>query len=155
MNFIKNNIVGLIAIVIAVFAIGLHSGAITFGGVDTGTAFPHGIQIGNPAKIGTNPTNLAKFLAGQCSLIASSYTVAASTTVPMDCAVKGEVNTDVPFAQFATSTQIGQGGWAIRGASASSTSGFITVSVVNSTGASGIIPASIASTTKYIVLGVQ
>lgn len=155
MNFLKNNIVGLIAIVIALFAFGVRSGAISFGGVTTGTAFPHGISIGNPAVLGVNPTNMSKFMFGTCPLIASNYTVAASTTVAMDCAITGVTSVDGVFGQFATSTQIGQGGWAIRGASASTTPGFITFSVVNSTGASNTIPASIASTTKYIVLGAQ
>lgn len=101
---------------------------------------------------GTNSTRLGLLKFGTCSLIAPSFTVAASTTVAMDCAITGVVPTDGVFAQFATSTQIGQGGWAVRGASASSTPGFITLSVVNSTGASNLIPASIASTTKFIVL---
>lgn len=104
---------------------------------------------------GTMGTRMSGFAFGTCSLIASSYTVAATTTIGMDCAVTGVVPTDGVFAQFATSTQIGSGGWQIRGASASSTAGFITMSVVNGTGASSLIPASIASTTKYIVLRSQ
>lgn len=101
---------------------------------------------------GTNSTRLGLLSFGTCSLIANTFTVAASSTVPMDCAITGVVSTDGVFAQFATSSQIGLGGWSIRGASASSTSGFITLSVVNGTGASNVIPASLASTTKYIVL---
>lgn len=104
---------------------------------------------------GSMGTRMSGLAFGICSLIAPSYTVAATTTVAMDCAITGVVPTDGAFAQFATSTQIGGGGWSIRGASASSTAGFITMSVVNGTGASNVIPASIASTTKYIILRSQ
>lgn len=102
---------------------------------------------------GTSGTRLAYINTGTCSLIASSFTVAATTTQAMDCAITGVVSTDGVFAQFATSTTATAiGGWQIRGASASTTAGFITMSVVNGTGASAVIPASIASTTKYIIL---
>lgn len=103
---------------------------------------------------GTNSTRMGLLKFGTCSLIASSFTVAASTTVAMDCAITGVVPTDGVFAQFATSTVGGTnfGGWQIRGASASSTAGFATISVVNGLGTSAVIPASIASTTKFIVL---
>lgn len=101
---------------------------------------------------GTNSTRLGLLSFGTCSLIAGSYTVAATTTVAMDCAITGIVATDGFFAQFATSSQSLAGGWSVRGASASSTAGFATISVVNGTGASSVIPASIASSTKYILL---
>lgn len=87
---------------------------------------------------------------GSCSLISTNFTVAASTTVSMDCAVSGVISTDIVFGQFATSTTLGNG-WAIDGASASSTSGYITFRVTNWTGGSALIPASLASTTKYFV----
>lgn len=87
---------------------------------------------------------------GTCSLIAPSFTVAASTTVSMDCAITGVVSGDIVFAQFATSTTAGNG-WAIDGASASTTSGFATLRVTNWTGASSVIPASLASSTKYFI----
>lgn len=107
-------------------------------------------------RVGTssNSTRLGNLQFGTCSLIAPSYSVAASTTVPMDCAIAGVLSTDGVFAQFATSTATSYGGWQIRGAAASSTNGFITISVVNGTGSASasVIPASIASSTKYIIL---
>lgn len=101
---------------------------------------------------GANSTRLGLLSFGTCSLISSNYTVAATTTVAMDCAITGVVSTDGVFAQFASSTAAQYGGWSIRGASASTTAGYAVISLVNGTGASGLIPASIASTTKYIVL---
>lgn len=148
----KNNlgiILALVAIVIAIGAVAYKT-APSFGGitnydeVDT-TA----LRVG-----GTNSTRLGLLSFGTCSLIASNYTVAASSTVAMDCAITGIVSTDGFFAQFATSSATTFGGWSVRGASASSTAGFATISVVNGTGSSAIIPASIASTTKYINLRV-
>lgn len=156
MNFLQKNWLSLIAIVIAIVALFTPVGGKSlFQGITTGTAFPHGISIGNPATLGINPTNIKTFLGGTCSLIASSFTVAASSTVAMDCAVTGVTPTDLVFGQLASSTQIGLGGWSVRGASASSTPGFITFSIVNGTGASNIIPANLASTTKYIDVAAQ
>lgn len=123
-------------------AAGLFGGVTNYDEVDASA-----LRIG-----GTNSTRLGLLTFGTCNLIASSYTVAATTTVAMDCAITGATPTDGIFGQFATSTQIGSGGWSIRGASASSTAGFATFSVVNGTGASNVIPASIASTTKFILL---
>lgn len=148
----------LIAIVIAIGSWFVHTapdGSVSFGNTTPGTRFPHGISIGNPAVLGTNPTNLAKFMFGTCALISSNFTVPATSTVPMDCAITGVASTDGVFAQFATSTATTYGGWQIRGASASTTAGFITISVVNGTGASATIPSGVASTTKYIILGAQ
>ncbi len=101
---------------------------------------------------GTNGTRLALLTLNSCSLIASTFTVTASTTVAMDCAVTGVVPTDAAFAQFGTTTANLLGGWSVAGASASSTAGFITVDVTNGTGANAIIPASIASSTKLIIV---
>lgn len=153
MDFIQKNIVALVAIVIALAAIYVNSNVPVeqpnFGGV---TNYD---EVDTQAlKVGTTSasTRLGGLFFGTCSLIASSYTVAASSTVPMDCAISGIISTDGFFAQFATSTSLSFGGWSVRGASASSTNGFGTVSVVNGTGAAAVIPASIASSTKYINL---
>lgn len=149
-------------IAVAIIAVGAmfmalnHSGsdtpaqtAQTVGGITTGTNFKYGISVGSVATLGINPTNFSKFLASTCSLIASSFTVAASTTVPMDCAVTGVVSGDNVLSGFATSTAAGNG-WTITGVSASSTSGFLTFRVTNNTGASNVIPASLASSTPYL-----
>ena len=156
MNFITKNWVGLVAIVIAL--IGLFATANTApvaGGISNGTGFTHGISVGNTATLGVAPTNISKILTGTCSLIAPSFTVAASSTVPMDCAVAGVTSSDtMVMTEFASSSVVGSG-WAIDGSSASSTAGYLTMRITNWTGASAIIPASIASTTQYLVIGTQ
>lgn len=169
MDSSKSSVLGWVAIVIALIAcVGTFFASPSPSGPtagENGTRYPHGVSVGYTSSspggvaptdgkltIGVTGTPLADVKAGTCSLIASSYTVAASSTVPMDCAIANVVSTDVPFAQFATSSTATFGGWSIRGASASTTAGFITISVVNGTGASGVIPASIASSTKYFVM---
>lgn len=150
-------VVALVAIVIAICACFLplrQTVAPSSGSVTNGTAYPHGIQVGNPSTLGVYPTNLATILSSTCALIASTYTVAATSSVNMDCSVPGSILGDLAFAQFASSTTPGSG-WSISGAAASSTSGFVTFTVYNGTGASAVIPASIASSTKYLVIQTQ
>lgn len=146
-----------------IIAIGLSVVAI----VIAGFAFvaPHSPTLGNAtqsywdAKLGykvngTTVLNSSGFITGPttgtCSLIANNYTLAASSSIAMDCAITGILPGDILFGQFATSSANGAG-WLITQASASSTAGFGTFRVVNNTGASALIPASVASTTSYFV----
>jgi len=103
---------------------------------------------------GSSGTKVDQLITGTCSLLltgGTNVTIAATTTKIADCAVSGVVTGDVVFAQFATSTAV-NGGWTITSAAASTTSGYITVGVQNNTGASAVIPASVASTTRYLIL---
>lgn len=122
-----------------------------FGGITTGSAFPHGISVGLPA---TAPTNFATFKGGTCSLIMANFTIAASSSVATDCAVTGVVSTNLVEAWFASSTSNGAG-WIVTQSAASSTAGFITLHIVNNTGASAVIPALIASSTPYFLFQTQ
>lgn len=148
--------VALVALVIAIIACFLPmSGSAKFGGVTNYDELDAaGLRIGAGCNNSFNSANclgsrLGGVYANSCSLIAATYTVAASTTVVMDCAVPGLVAGDGIEAQFGTSTQPLFLGWAITGASASSTSGFATFRIANMTGASAIIPSTLASTTQY------
>lgn len=153
MNFLKNNIVGLVAIVIALAGlyfpvastIALVGGVTNYDEVDA-TA----LKIG-----GANGSRMGPLIASQCSFTAD-MTVTATSTVQIDCAVTGVVAGDRIFAQLATSTAQGgvaqkYGGWNITNAMASSTSGFVTLTLANNTGISAIPSASggmIGSTTN-------
>lgn len=108
-------------------------------------------ETGDGLKIGSSGSTVTKLISGTCSIIAQSYTMAASTSLPVDCAVTGAVSGDAVFARFATSSPTGEG-WLVAQSSASTTSGFITMRIVNNTGASAVIPASIASTTQYLII---
>lgn len=156
MNFIQKNAVALIALIVAIIGCytpvssAVHSlgGTTNYSEIDAA-----GMRIGANCDNSFNSANCAGSHIGgayvnTCSLIANSYTVAASTTVSMDCAIPGIVPGDIVEVQLATSTTPGNG-WAVMEASASSTPGFATVRLTNFTGASNIIPASIASTTQY------
>lgn len=111
------------------------------------------IKTTGDLTVGSSGTTVSQMQKGTCSLIAPSFSVTASTSVAMDCAVTGVQASDVVFAMFASSTPSTAGsGWEVVGASASSTSGFITLSITNGTGATAVIPASLASTTQYLIL---
>lgn len=101
---------------------------------------------------GSSGSRVGPIISTTCSLIMPSFSVTASTSQTADCAVTGVVTGDVVFAQFATSTPSTNGGWVVTQASASTTAGFITLNFENHTGATNVIPASVASTTKFLVL---
>ncbi len=149
----------LIAIVIAIGGyffpqqIKQEAGAIV-GSITNGTNFKYGISVGSVPTLGVAPTNFAKILAGNGVLIMSSFTVAASSSVAADIAVTGAISTDLVFSQFATSSANGAG-WLVTQASASSTPGFVTLRIVNNTGASAVLPSSLGSSTPYLILGTQ
>lgn len=104
-------------------------------------------------SLGTNGTTLSQLQKGTCSVIGATSGIVASTSIALDCAVTGVVTGDTVFAQFATSTPSATGmGWLITRASASTTSGFITLSVTNGTGGTANLSASLGSSTKYLIL---
>lgn len=154
----RNLTIGLVvAIVIAIaglFAPVLPNGQSVYQGITTGTNFKYGISVGNTAALGVVPTNFSKILGGTCSLIAGTYTIAASSSIAVDCAVTGAVSGDLVQAWFATSTSNGAG-WLVTQSSASSTAGFITLRIVNNNGVSLLLPASIASSTNYVIWSTQ
>lgn len=149
--------IALIAGVLGAFFSGLVGGKSTvFGGTSNyDTLSASGLVIGSGCnQFGATcaGTTIAQILKGTGSLIMPTYTsLAASTTLAADIAVSGVQSGDEVIAQFATSTATGAG-WEVVGASASSTSGFITLRVINNTGTAATIPASIASTTQYLII---
>ncbi len=102
-------------------------------------------------KIGSSGVAMTQFISGTGALIYSNPSVIASTTLPFDIAVTGVIDGDKVFVQTATTTANGAG-WLITGASASTTSGFITLRIVNNSGATNVIPRNIASNTPYLII---
>lgn len=104
---------------------------------------------------GSSGSRVGPIITGTCALILpGTNTATASTSISMDCAVTGVVSGDTVFASFATSTAITSTaglGWSIAGASASTTSGFITLRINNNTGANNV-PSPVGSTTQFLVL---
>lgn len=136
---------------------GAPSSSVSFGGVTNYSEVDAAaLRIGAGCDNGVNSdcagSRAGGLYFGRGILIASNYTsVAASTTFAGDVAVPGVVSGDTVDAWFATSTAVGAG-WQIVGSSASTTAGFITVRWINDTGAAATVPASIASSTNYLVL---
>lgn len=143
--------VALVAVIIAIGAlyVAFHN-SVSFG-AGTGPQHYQEESFLQGLQIGSRGTDLKALQKGTCSMIAASFTIAATSSVPVDCAVAGAVSGDTVFAGLATSTAV-YGGWEVINASASSTPGFITLRLVNNTGASAVIPASIASSTPYLLL---
>jgi len=96
-------------------------------------------------QLGTSGSSMTQIIKGTCDLVGG--TVAATSTAFGSCAVTGVVDGDLVFASLATSSASA----AIAGARASSTSGFITVKVLNLSGASRDITAFGSSTAYFIV----
>lgn len=102
-------------------------------------------------KVGSSGTTVTQMLTGSGPLIYSDNVVASSTNRAFDIAVTGVTVNDNVFVQLATTTA-GNIGWILTGASASSTSGFITLRIANATGASAALPTNISSSTNYLIV---
>ncbi len=109
------------------------------------------LQSNGTFQVGSSGSSLSQVLATTCSLIYTNSSIIASSSTAFDCAVTGVVSTDKVFVQEATSTAAAAG-WAIIGASASTTSGFVTFNIVNNTGATNNIPRNIASSTAVLII---
>ena len=160
----------MVAVIIAIIAIGASNQASNqtkeLGAF--GTRFPNGVAVGTNAtvdtagdfSVGANGTQLAEIIAGSCSLINFGYgTVLATSTRNYDCAVTGVTSGDLVFttATNTVPTLLPGGGnqtppWFISGAAASSTSGYITVSLTNMSGTANVPPGVIASSTRYLII---
>lgn len=108
----------------------------------TGLKVGVGCADGNTSCAGSSITSIIK---GTCDLVGG--TIAATTTGYADCAVTGVLPGDLVFASFATTTPAAS----IIAARASSTSGFITLKVLNLSGLSNHITAFGTSTEYYVV----
>jgi hypothetical protein len=123
-----------------------------------GTRFPNGISIGTTEAqtgkltVGTSGTAFGPAFTGTCTLIAN-YSIAATSTGNVDCSVTGVVSGDKVFVSLPASTTIASQ-YAVKGVSASTTSGFITVSLLNLTGTAAV-PATtngFGSSTQYWIV---
>jgi len=144
--------IGTIALVIAIFIGGFFAGSSMSSndlrGSTSATWTAANLVSQGTLKVGTNGTVIGDILSGSCT-ISGNAPITATTAAPFACAVAGAGDGDVVMVQQATTTS---SGFSIVGASASSTAGFITISVANRSGADGAVPSSIASGTRYWVI---
>lgn len=132
-----NKIIGGIAVIALLFSIfGLVGGNQSgdqgnLGARTPGTQFPHGVTIGATGSA----TNNAAVIDTTCSLIGTDASQAATSTVLYDCAVTGVTSSYIVTAQLATTTlsrtNLGTMWWSIAAAKASTTAGYVTVTLAN------------------------
>ncbi|MEK7213660.1 MAG: hypothetical protein AAB637_00885 [Patescibacteria group bacterium] len=115
-------------------------------------------------SIGSSGTTVTQLIKGFCTswngtgLNSMDGNHTASTTEAYDCAVTGVVSGDMVMAQLSTSTPFVAGSnnlagdWAIVGAKASTTAGYITILLWN--GGATSVPSStgIGSSTAYLII---
>lgn len=160
MDFIKQNsgVIATVALIIALVGVFTPVGKSvisSFGGVTNyDEVDATAIKVG-----GSNGSRVGPVIAGTGAATVVTGTVGASTTAPFDIPVTGVVSGDTVFAQFSTTTAPSpewgatSPKWIIMSAKASTTAGFITITVQNQTGGSASFSASgIASSTNYLVL---
>lgn len=102
--------------------------------------------------VGSSGTTLTGIFTGTCSILANA-SVAATSTSNFDCVAADAVSGDKVFvAQLASSTLASQ--YVIKGVRASTTSGFITFSILNLTGTSAVPAATngFGSSTAYFIV---
>lgn len=147
--------------VIGVIAGGIVGVALTFGNasIATDNLWRQNGQTITPAnqsydvQLGDNGTPIAELIVGTCNLTGMDASHTATTSKAYDCAVTGVVAGDVVFVGQATTTPTTNYGWRTLGANASSTSGYITVHVMNLTGGDAVPSAtSVGSSTPYLIL---
>lgn len=151
----KKFLLGLAAVIVLLLAVVSFSGKTTDGNLGGGLktvleTFSGGIQVGNP-QLGEG-TVVTKILKGNCTLTVGGA-VTASTTGAFDCPVTNAKFGDNVFVTMPTTTVSTQvGGWTFRWAGASSTNGFITVGLFNSTGANATPTAATRTNLSYLIL---
>lgn len=99
----------------------------------------------NILQLGSSGTALQQVITGTCNLVGG--TIAATSSSAATCAVTGVQSGDLVFATLATSTA----GAVLTGARASTTSGYITVRLLNLTGGASSVSALGSSTAYFIV----
>lgn len=132
-----------------------HLSGVTIG--SSGLVLENGgdVALGSSSTLTVGPsgTALTQVISGTCNFIGMDASQTASTTVAYDCAVTGVVAGDKVILGTPTTTPTTFLGWNINGASASSTSGYITAYFTNMTGANAIPSAGkVGSSTPYIVI---
>lgn len=163
MDFIKKNIIALVALVIAILGVYLILFAPAKGTALGALGSPTNYSTISAAKmqIGTGCDNafgtcqgtlVSQFQKGACTLLGANTAQGATTTAAYDCVVSNVLPGDTVMIQAATTSA---NGWLVVGANASSTAGFITLNLFNGSGTSRAPSAGgnqIGSSTQYLIL---
>lgn len=108
--------------------------------------FIQGLTVGNPSNGADRYTFVA---SGTCSLLAN-FSITATTTRSVDCVASEAKSGDIVFVNLARSTAMAQQ-YVVRASSASTTNGYISVDLLNLTGATAVPTATsgFGSSTVY------
>lgn len=130
---------------------------------DVASIFAGAVSMTSSFTVGSNGTAFTRINGGLCNIKSAVATLAASTSVAVDCgggalgatALTGVTAGDRVFLQQSTTTpsiSAGAGtGLTILGVSASSTSGFITAILFNGTGGTFTWTTAASSSWQYYV----
>ena len=108
--------------------------------------------------IGANGSALTNEVFGSCTIFAYATTIAATSTGDVDCqagasaltAIAGIKMGDAVFASLSTSTPTTVGGLVLESVSASTTSGYIHMKILNLTGTTFTWTAAASSSVKFL-----
>lgn len=121
-----------------------------------------GLYTNLPSVFGLNASQLNRLNFGNCQIQSAANTIAASTTATVDCvlaagtapgtALTGVTAADIVSVSQSTTTPSTFEGVELRGSSASSTPGYITVLLYNGTGTTFTWTAAASSSYQYMVM---
>ena len=155
MKFLKNNIVALIAIVIAIGGY-FYPNVVKNVLGEIGTRFPNGVAAG------TSGTMVKRVNVGTCNIYTLNTSIAAYGTTNVDCQAGTATQSpltgvnvgDICHVGFATTTTANEGFLRISGTSASSTQGYITMRLTNASSTSYTIASTATSSLNYSCSGI-
>lgn len=166
---------GVVALVILAILYFVPHGSMKLGAVSGTTTYDNigllTLKVGTTCNdgfgyAGCNGTQIARINSGQCFFAPAGTTITASTTVAVDCQATAMISTtaaaaltgvtlgdNVQVTISTTTSQVGYGGLLLAGASASSTSGYITLRIYNATGGTFTWPVvgTASGTASYLV----
>lgn len=120
-------------------------------GLSVGTGRQLNVSRAGALTIGSTGSALSVVSKGTCSILANA-SVAATTTANFDCAYTGVQSGDIVMAHLTASSTLASQ-YVLKGVVASSTSGWITFSILNLTGGSAVPAATngFGSSTEVII----
>lgn len=173
MNDTKNLIWAIGSVIVSVLLVAMfHLGGTArnvFGTIGAGitnltglsiTGTPGSFDVSGTSTFGANGTAVNRINFGSCTIYAYATTIAASTTATVDCqagasaltALTGVSSGDVVAVTATTSISSTYEGIKIESANASTTNGYITMTLFNGTGTTFTWTGTASSTIKYIVI---
>lgn len=165
----KNLIIGAVALLVLVggyftFFNGGVGGTTNFSDLSVDSLTNAGTLTQTGAlTVGSSGSSLARINRGVCNIHAGANTIAATSTIQLDCQAGTGVLTalsnipawtagDTVFVQQSTSTPTAISGLNLLGASASTTAGYITVRLANTTGTTYTWTAAASSSWQYLFI---